>query len=34
MRQTREMIRDLLSSKTVQDLLDESRGEYALAFEI
>jgi hypothetical protein len=33
MRQTRELIRDLLSS-TVQDLLDESRGEYGLAFEI
>jgi DNA-binding IscR family transcriptional regulator len=34
MRQAREMIRDLFSSKTVQDLLDESRGEHALAFEI
>jgi hypothetical protein len=34
MRQTRETIRDLFSSKTVQDLLDESRGEHALAFEI
>src|ERR1700730_10104078 len=34
MRQSREMIRDLFSSKTVQDLLDESRGEHALAFEI
>ena len=34
MRKTREMIRDLFGSKTVQDLLDESRGEHALAFEI
>jgi hypothetical protein len=34
MRQTREMIRDLFASKTVQDLLDESRGEHVLAFEI
>jgi Rrf2 family protein len=34
MRQTRETIRDLFSSKTVQDLLDESHGEHALAFEI
>jgi Rrf2 family protein len=34
MRQAREMMRDLFSSKTVQDLLDESRGEHALAFEI
>src|ERR1700719_3770737 len=34
MRQTRETIRELFSSKTVQYLLDESRGEHALAFEI
>jgi Rrf2 family protein len=34
MRQTRQMIRDLLGSKTVQDLLDEARGEQVLAFEI
>jgi DNA-binding IscR family transcriptional regulator len=34
MRQTRQMIRDLFGSKTVQDLLDEARGEQILAFEI
>jgi Rrf2 family protein len=34
MRKTREMIRELFGSKTVQDLLDESRGEHVLAFEI
>jgi Rrf2 family protein len=34
MRQARNMIRDLFSSKTIQDLLDESRGDHALAFEI
>jgi Rrf2 family protein len=34
MRQTREMVRELFSSKTVQDLLDDSRGEQILAFEI
>jgi Rrf2 family protein len=34
MRQARDMLRDLFSSKTIQDLLDESRGEHALAFEI
>jgi Rrf2 family protein len=34
MREARGMIRDLFSSKTVQDLLDDSRGEHALAFEI
>jgi Rrf2 family protein len=34
MRDARNMIRDLFSSKTVQDLLDDTRGEYALAFEI
>src|ERR1700730_10390229 len=34
MRQAREMIRDLFSSKTVQDLLDESPVEHSLAFEI
>jgi Rrf2 family protein len=34
MRQTREMVRELFSSKTVQDLLDDSRGEQVLAFEI
>ncbi|HEV3209292.1 MAG TPA: hypothetical protein VGY91_03435 [Chthoniobacterales bacterium] len=27
MRRTRQMIRDLFGSKTVQDLLDEARGE-------
>ena len=34
MRQTRQMIRDLFGSKTVQDLLDEARGEQILAFDI
>ena len=34
MRQTREMVRELFSSKTVQDLLDDSRGEQVLAFDI
>jgi len=34
MRRTRQMIRDLFGSKTVQDLLDEARGEQILAFEI
>jgi hypothetical protein len=34
MRQTREMVRELFSSKTVQDLLDDSCGEQVLAFEI
>jgi len=28
------MIRELFGSKTVQDLLDEARGEQVLAFDI
>jgi hypothetical protein len=34
MRQARDAIRDVLSAKTVQDLLDESRDNQVLAFEI
>jgi Rrf2 family protein len=34
MQQTRDMVRELFSSKTVQDLLDDSCGEQVLAFEI
>ncbi len=34
MRQARDAIRDVLSTKTVQDLLDESRDNQVLAFEI
>jgi Rrf2 family protein len=34
MRQARNTLRDLLSTKTVQDLLDESRDDHVLAFEI
>ena len=34
MRKTRELIRELFGSKTIQDLLEESRGEHVLAFDI
>lgn len=34
MRQARDAIREVLSAKTVQDLLDESRDNQVLAFEI
>jgi Rrf2 family protein len=34
MRQARDTIREVLSAKTVQDLLDESRDNQVLAFEI
>jgi Rrf2 family protein len=34
MRKTRELIRELFRSKTIQDLLEESRGEHVLAFDI
>jgi Rrf2 family protein len=34
MRQTRDAIRDVLSTKSLQDLLDESRDNQVLAFEI
>jgi Rrf2 family protein len=32
--EARDLVRDLLSSKTIQDLLDESMGHQVLAFEI
>ncbi len=34
MRQARTLLRDLFGSKTIQDLLDEARGEHVLAFDI
>jgi Rrf2 family protein len=34
MRQARELLRDLFGNKTIQDLLDEARGEHVLVFEI
>lgn len=34
MRQARDQLRDLFGNKTIQDLLDEARGEHVLAFEI
>jgi DNA-binding IscR family transcriptional regulator len=34
MRQARDAIRDVLSTKSVQDLLDESRDNQVLVFEI
>jgi Rrf2 family protein len=34
MRAARDQIRDLFTAKTIQDLVDESRGEHVLAFEI
>jgi Rrf2 family protein len=34
MRKARELLRELFGSKTIQDLLEDSRGEHVLAFEI
>jgi len=34
MRKARELLRELFGSKTIQDLLEESRGEHVLAFDI
>ena len=34
MRQARDQLRDLFGNKTIQDLLDEARGEHVLVFEI
>jgi Rrf2 family protein len=34
MRGTRQLIRDLFASKTIQDLVDESRDEKIIAYEI
>jgi DNA-binding IscR family transcriptional regulator len=34
MRQARDSIRDVLNTKTVQDLLDESRDGQVFAFDI
>jgi Rrf2 family protein len=34
MRQARDLIRELFGSKTIQDLLEESRGRHVLAFDI
>jgi Rrf2 family transcriptional regulator, iron-sulfur cluster assembly transcription factor len=34
MRQARNQLRDLFGNKTIQDLVDEARGEHVLVFEI
>ncbi|MBV9490943.1 MAG: Rrf2 family transcriptional regulator [Verrucomicrobia bacterium] len=34
MRQARDTLREIFGNKTIQDLLDEARGEHVLAFEI
>jgi Rrf2 family protein len=34
MRQAREVLRELFGSKTIQDLLDQARGEHVLVFDI
>src|ERR1700737_1281586 len=34
MRKARDVLRDLFGSKSIQDLVDESRGEHTMAFEI
>ncbi|HEY0791601.1 MAG TPA: Rrf2 family transcriptional regulator [Chthoniobacterales bacterium] len=34
MRQARDLLRELFGSKTIQDLLDQARGEHVLVFDI